>query len=305
MQGDKPETGDLMPATHKDTPSQSGSELVFAARNRQFEAGERKYWYDGDPAVSAYYNALSALFPPGETFFCDTLRYFRDQIADPKLQAEVKEFIAQESIHAREHHTYNKRIAAQGYPMEKLERRSSQLQNLARILLPKKAQLGLTIALEHFTAILSDCLLNVREDFARHTEPKDYEFWIWHSVEETEHKAVAYDVLKAITSPPVFYFLRVFSLIVSTISFNAILILHIHELLKTDRLQWSASAWGRIFRYVWVDPGAWRVSIPAYLDWFRPGFHPWQHDNRELVAAWKKENGEEPAHTAAAKISAA
>lgn len=285
-----------MSAPRTDTPRQSSSEIPFAARNRQFHAGESKYWYGGDPAISAYYNALSALFPAGETFFCETVRAQKDRIADPKLKAEVKEFIAQESIHAREHHIYNKRIAAQGYPMAELERRSERMQAVGRWL-PKKLQLGFTVALEHYTTIISDCLLNVREDFARHVSPTDYEFWIWHSIEETEHKSVAFDVLKAITSPVGFYLIRAFSLFATTLSFNAILFLHIRTLLKTDGLQWSPKAWGRILHYMWVFPGAWRVCLPAWFAWLKPGFHPWQHDNRELVATWKAEHGEKPSET--------
>ncbi|MGB6087096.1 metal-dependent hydrolase [Parvibaculum sp.] len=280
-----------MSTPRSETPSLSRSEIPFAARNRHFKAGQEKYWYNGDPAVSAYFNALSALFPAGETFFCDSVRALRDRVDDPKLLAEVKEFLAQEAIHSREHHIYNKRITEQGYPMDKLERRSEQMQAMGR-LLPKKLQLGLTIALEHYTAIISDCLLDVRGHFAAHVTPTDYEFWIWHCVEETEHKSVAYDLLRAVTSPLGFYFIRVFSLFATTLSFNAILMWHIWTLLKVDGLQWNARAWGRILHYQWVFPGAWRVCFPAWLAWLKPGFHPWQDDNREHVATWKAENGE-------------
>lgn len=280
-----------MSTPRSETPSLSRSEIPFTARNRHFKAGQEKHWYDGDPAVSAYFNSLSALFPAGETFFCDSVRALRDRVDDPKLLAEVKEFLAQEAIHSREHHIYNKRITEQGYPMDKLERRSEQMQAMGR-LLPKKLQLGLTIALEHYTAIISDCLLDVREHFAAHVTPTDYEFWIWHCVEETEHKSVAYDLLRAVTSPLGFYFIRVFSLFATTLSFNAILMWHIWTLLKVDGLQWNARAWGRILHYQWVFPGAWRVCFPAWLAWLKPGFHPWQDDNREHVATWKAENGE-------------
>lgn len=280
-----------MSTPRSETPSLSHSEIPFAARNRHFKAGQEKYWYDGDPAVSAYFNSLSALFPAGETFFCDSVRALRDRIDDPKLLAEVKEFLAQEAIHSREHHIYNKRIAAQGYPMDKLERRSEQMQAIGR-LLPKKIQLGFTIALEHYTAVISDCLLDVREHFASHVTPTDYEFWIWHCIEETEHKSVAYDLLKAITSPLGFYLIRVFSLFATTLSFNAILMWHIRTLLKVDGLQWNVRAWGRILHYQWVFPGAWRVCFPAWAAWLKPGFHPWQDDNRAHVATWKVENGE-------------
>ncbi|MFA7584627.1 MAG: metal-dependent hydrolase, partial [Novosphingobium sp.] len=81
-------------------------------------------------------------------------------------------------------------------------------------------------------------------------------------------------------------------LFATTLSFNAILMWHIWTLLKVDGLQWNARAWGRILHYQWVFPGAWRVCFPAWAAWLKPGFHPWQDDNREHVATWKAENGE-------------
>ncbi|MEQ8950581.1 metal-dependent hydrolase, partial [Parvibaculum sp.] len=108
------------------------------------------------------------------------------------------------------------------------------------------------------------------------------------------------DVLKAVTRPGTFYFLRVRSLLMATIFFNINLFLHIRNLLAVERMQWSPRAWGRLAHYLWINPGPLRKSIPAYLDWFKPSFHPWQHDNRELVAEWKTAHGEETAHAATA-----
>lgn len=275
--------------------SQSGSQLAFKTRNRQFAAGKERYWYKGDPVITAYFNALSAMFPDGERFFCDTVRMQKHRVGDPKLQAEIREFLGQEAVHSREHQSYNDRIAELGYPMRKIEARSARMLALAKKVLPPRAQLGQTVALEHFTAILADQLLTDREIFREEATPEEYELWMWHAVEETEHKAVAFDVLKAVSSKPAFYLNRVRALLMTTLFFNANLFMHIRDLLKADGLHWSPRAWGRLFRYLWIHPGSLRKAIPAYLDWFRPSFHPWQHDNRELVAAWKREHGEEPA----------
>ncbi|ABS63545.1 metal-dependent hydrolase-like protein [Parvibaculum lavamentivorans DS-1] len=272
--------------------SQSGSRLSFKTRNRHFAAGNERHWYNGDPVITAYFNALSAMFPDGERFFCDTVRKQKHKIGDPKLQDEIREFLGQEAIHSREHQLYNDRIAELGYPMRKIEARSARMLALAKKVLPPRAQLGQTVALEHFTAILADQLLTDREIFRDQATPEEYELWMWHAVEETEHKAVAFDVLKAVSSKPAFYLNRVRALLMTTLFFNANLFMHIRDLLKTDGLHWSPRAWGRLFAYLWVRPGSLRKAIPAYLDWFRPGFHPWDHDNRDLVAAWKQEHNE-------------
>jgi predicted metal-dependent hydrolase len=46
-------------------------------------------------------------------------------------------------------------------------------------------------------------------------------------------------------------------------------------------------SWARgIWKY-WGPQGAFTKLVPAYLDYYRPSFHPWQHDTRELLARWK------------------
>jgi len=70
----------------RNADSQSGSQLAFKTRNRQFAAGKERYWYKGDPVITAYFNALSAMFPDGERFFCDTVRMQKHRIGDPKLR---------------------------------------------------------------------------------------------------------------------------------------------------------------------------------------------------------------------------
>ena len=60
--------------------------------------------------------------------------------------------------------------------------------------------------MEHLTAILADYFIS--------TAPQDLELfnthvrkiWAWHAIEETEHKAVAFDVYQSLVNRP--YFLR-------------------------------------------------------------------------------------------------
>jgi len=42
-------------------------------------------------------------------------------------------------------------------------------------------------------------------------------------------------------------------------------------------------------RFLWRDPGLFRSGWRLYVAWYRPGFHPWDHDNRAGVAAWRAE----------------
>jgi hypothetical protein len=40
---------------------------------------------------------------------------------------------------------------------------------------------------------------------------------------------------------------------------------------------------------MWGKNGMFRQLIPAYMDFFKKGFHPWQHDNLELLHKTREE----------------
>jgi len=40
--------------------------------------------------------------------------------------------------------------------------------------------------------------------------------------------------------------------------------------------------------WLWWNPGPFRKMLPQYFRYYRPGFHPWQHDNRALIEQWKR-----------------
>ncbi len=39
----------------------------------------------------------------------------------------------------------------------------------------------------------------------------------------------------------------------------------------------------KAYRYTFGDIGALRKQLGNYIDYFRPNFHPWDHDNREYM----------------------
>src|SRR5690606_14611718 len=118
-----------------------------------------KYWYRGEPAITAFAYALSAVFPEGERFFIDAVRAFRDRIDDPALAAEVRAFIGQEAQHGQVHERYNARAERQGFRTSVLAKLSKGRLDRLRRLLPPEDQLAITCALEHFTAMMAEQLL--------------------------------------------------------------------------------------------------------------------------------------------------
>ena len=53
-------------------------------------------------------------------------------------------------------------------------------------------------------------------------------------------------------------------------------------LLAQDGITGWKARWG-LFKYLTVSPGVVRRIFPAWLAFFKPSFHPWDHDDRKLI----------------------
>ncbi|MBO9706618.1 MAG: metal-dependent hydrolase [Caulobacter sp.] len=273
-------TGSTKPQAGGKTPA----DLDIQPRDMSFgrDAPGDRWWLGGDPVATAFYNALSATFPLGERFFMDAVRRYRS--AAPKaLQAQINAFLAQEAMHTREHIFFNKQIADHGYDIARMELRTRERLEYARSR-PALQQLGATIALEHFTAILAHALLAD----PRHLEGASVEakaMWRWHAIEEIEHKAVAYDTfMVAAAGLPGWrrWTLRAMTMVVATQFLFAVVGANMADLYAADGLR-NGATWRKTLRFLLVRPGMLTQVLGAYFAYFLPGFHPWSHDNRALV----------------------
>ncbi len=242
-------------------------------------------WHSGDPAISHFYNGLSLTFPEGERFFVDSVRAFADQITDPKLKSDVRGFAGQEAIHSREHIVYNQYLAAQGLNPEKLERIITLGLKLCRYL-PKKTQLAITCALEHYTALFAEAILETPQTMEG-AHPQFANLWRWHALEESEHKAVAFDMLKTVNPGPLGYLRRVVAMTMTTVSFNLTALAHQIYLMKQAGELTNWRSWGRSFRHLWGREGVWRHVMIGVLSYYRPSFHPNDRDTHALVEKWR------------------
>jgi len=240
-------------------------------------------WHGNGPAAGQYMNALSIFFPEGERFFIHSLRNYRDQITDPELKKAVTAFIGQEAMHGREHDEFNDLLAAKGLPVKRLESIVKfAINNFKK--LPKSAQLSITIALEHFTAIYADLLLK-EPRLLQGADPALAAMWRWHALEETEHKAVAFDVYRSVVGDGVkAYALRTVTQVVITATFlTAIVGFHLRMASAEKTMKPRLRDWAR-FSWMMLGPvgGIRRLALP-WLDYFKPGFHPWDHQNQHYL----------------------
>jgi uncharacterized protein len=244
-------------------------------------------WHAQGVAVTHFFNALSLLFPAGERFFMDSVRYYRDGIGDPDLKKQVLGFIGQEAMHTREHIEYNDLLQAAGLPAHKLDKRLWAILNFSRKVLPPSLQLAQTVALEHYTAMLADLLL---ADTARNIEGsvEGYkQMWLWHALEETEHKSVSFDVWNTSIPPGLKrYLMRTGTMLATTVLFWVIVFDYHTALMRAHgRRQGKVTGKWQLIKFLYgprhgVFPG---IAL-EWLRFFKPGFHPWDQDNRRHLA---------------------
>jgi len=260
---------------------------AITVRDRRFgrDTKQQRWWAGGDPVATAWFNALSATFPRGETLFIDSVKAFREG-APRRLEAEIRAFIKQEINHTREHLAFNRAAAEAGYDLAAIDARVAQL--IGHVYSrPKHGWLAVTIALEHFTAMFAHQFLAHPDHFVG-AETEQAELWRWHAVEELEHKGVAYDTwLHATRGWGRWKRWKVKSLLMLVITrrFIANRWRDARDLLAQDGIGgWRAST--RLAWYLVGTPGILRRIFPAWCAYFMPGFHPWNRDDRAFIGKY-------------------
>ncbi|MGH8492886.1 MAG: metal-dependent hydrolase [Moraxellaceae bacterium] len=250
-----------------------------------FDENVPRYWADNSPFLTHTLNALSATFPVGERFFVDAVRHYRDRITNPQLKKEVSAFIGQEAMHAKEHESYNDHAAAHGFDMASIEQEIASRIAFMKANLSPERQLAITCALEHFTAIMAEAMLTT-PDMYEGFHPSIAKLWLWHAVEENEHKAVAFDVYQEQVGD---YWIRVRAMALTTLMFTFNQARFQTRLMVEDGQLLKPMEWVRGVNRLWGRKGWFRKLIPAYLEYYKRDFHPWDSDTRELLEKWKAE----------------
>jgi predicted metal-dependent hydrolase len=278
-------------------PDPQHQDIALVVRDRRFRT-DTPPAKTGDPVARAWFISLSCSFPRGEAMFIEGVKQNREG-APPALAAQIRDFVRQEVNHSREHLAFNRRAEAAGYDLAEIDARVARM--VGETLAQKPIViLCVTVALEHFTAIFAREFL---------TRPEAYldgvvgtpDLWLWHSVEEIEHKAVAYDTWLHATkgwSSGKRWRVRALVMLGVTVRF---LYNRSHDALQLQA-QDGVTGWRAVagqLHYLLVRPGILRRIFPAWRDYFRPRFHPWDHDDRPLLAQWEGRFGEKvPAEAA-------
>lgn len=240
---------------------------------------------DGDLLMSHVLAVLSGVFPDGEDYFVRSVRHFRSEITDPVLKRQVAGFIGQEAIHGREHRALNDRLAELGYSTKRIERFTRKgLAIRGRVFTPT-ANLAATAALEHFTATLAEVILS--NDTAQHMigAPEIRDVLLWHALEESEHKAVAFDVFKAIGAAER---TRRWTMNFTTVVFLGGMSLQAVVSMLGDRATYQPGVLRASARRMKANPFFRREVWRNLRDYNRADFHPDDHDTEALLDEWRE-----------------
>ena len=272
------------------TATRTVAERKVPTRRISFEESLRnlpKHFAAGDDLILSHLAAsLSAVFPDGEDFFVRSVRHYRSQITDPELKAQVAGFIGQEAMHGREHRAFNNRLAELGYPTKAVERFTRKGLAFREKVAPPISNLASTAALEHFTATLAELLLTDEDARRLFGDEAVENLFLWHALEESEHKAVAFDVYRAVGGTER---LRIFTMkgirygfVIGMAVQVALSLLGDEATFEKGRLRES---WRTFRRSPLVSRHLWR-ELKAYE---RKGFHPDDIDASEVIRVWREE----------------
>jgi predicted metal-dependent hydrolase len=241
---------------------------------------------DGDLISSHVAASLSAVFPDGEDFFVRSVRHYRSEITDPELKRQVTGFIGQEAMHGREHRAFNNRLAELGYPTKRFERWTERGLKARERFLPPVSNLAATAALEHFTATLAELVLSSDEVQAMFGHQEVKNLFLWHALEESEHKAVAFDVYKAVGGSER---VRVMTMNLLCVGFVGGMTFQVVVSLLGDPDTFRRGKLRKSWRAFRSSPLMRRELWRQLRDYNRPDFHPDDRDTSQLVERWRTE----------------
>lgn len=267
------------------------TEITARVPQVDWSRGFDRHWNGGNPAVTHAFNALSFLLPQAEKFFIEVAREVARQINLPKdsaLGKEVRGFVAQESAHSALHNQYNEVLRSQGFE-NVVHGFIERLQARAHRYLSPVTNLAAVCAYEHYTAILGNFLLATPQ--AINSASADMALvWGWHAAEETEHKAVCFDLYRAAGGG---WLRRVLVFLQVTLDFSYIFIRLYISLLRRDGCLRPSQLTKTIRQstafFFGASGVAWHLLWHG-LRYFSPRFHPWNHNNRESLHSWLSNN---------------
>lgn len=241
-----------------------------------FNNGQPLDWGKPDSFATAFMGALSMSFPVGEAFFMDSVRRGYAALSDDlkvKWAPEITRFCKEEENHSKAHEIHNKKNSKlYGFVNHWHARSEKRVRAMANK--NPKHYVASTAAVEHITTIMG-CWLLLNAHVLRKA-PKDVrQLWLWHAVEEIQHREVAINLYKDLRGSEkyrikwmkIMYTLTILDTIRQTIN-N---IWHMGGFFKL-------STWVNGYKFLFSKGGVLSWSYPYFKAYALPNYHISQHE---------------------------
>lgn len=237
-------------------------------------------WNAAKPEWSHMVNGASLAMPYLEPFMIRVVREALPQVADPALKEDLRGFIGQEGQHYQNHRRYNDLLKAKGYPELAAVEDAMSADYLRLQTKPLKWRVAYTAGFETMTIGITEWLIVNRSKLFGGADPSVTSLILWHMVEETEHKTVAFDLYRALYKD---YPARIWGVLCASLHVVRFSRMAYIRMLKTD---------GR-----WSDPASRLRTLSTGLSFLwhvgrmlagsmMPGYHPRRVTDPAWVAQW-------------------
>lgn len=242
----------------------------------------RRHFFADSPVMSHLLTALSSTFPIGEQFFVHSVRNVREKVKHEQLQADIAAFIGQEAMHSKAHAEFNDAWRRDDYNLDNFQAWLARRDQFIKAAHPK-LQLAVTCAFEHFTALLGGYILRHPEILST-LEDDAIKLWVWHAIEEIEHRAVAFDVYQEVYGDAQ---VRRKVMRNVTTGFASLTFYSASHLFLQDWRKSVPKVTGNVYgTYMLIKM---LISLtPEYLAYFKADFHPSEIDYSKIVLYWKE-----------------
>lgn len=189
---------------------------------------------------------------------------------DGALRAQARGLAAQEATHSRAHSACLPVLRAQGYRIDGWLRVNAWVfERLLAEHAPSNLTLAIVAAFEHYTDLL--VRLALETDFLEGCDPSLRALLEWHSAEEIEHNAVAWEVLRALAPG---YPLRMFGSVVGLLAILGPVLGGMTLLLAQDGLLFSRSSVRDLAQVFFTRYGLAREIAKLFVSYARPSYDP-------------------------------
>jgi hypothetical protein len=199
--------------------------------------------------------------------------------------------IGQEALHSKFHNEYNDIMKPHHLPVGLYRFLAEKVFEYTFLKFPQPLKLSMMAGIEHFTAVLAEYMMKHEDHFYHSDDEKGRALWMWHMLEESEHKDVAYDVYQTLSGN---YLLRVsgfmiaFVTILGGVSLGALLLPFLRKpsnLVSLSFWKEAKSSASLLFGY---ENGVFGSTTGHIFDYFRPDFHPNDHDTSAYLKYYKE-----------------